>query len=99
MCDGRTPESVAAELIKKNLGSKVLRVIITVRMTGGADRAAIDRETHSVAEMLKSAGAYMAAPIEGQPLVVAEIDRDILPRVAMEPRVACIVSDQPEKAH
>ena len=98
MCNGRTPESAAAELTK-NLGSKVLRVIITVRMTGGADRAAIDREAHSVAEMLKSAGAYMAAPIEGQPLVVAEINRDILPRVAMEPRVACIVSDQPEKAH
>jgi hypothetical protein len=95
-CNSLSPENMAAELAK-NSGMKVLRVIITVRMAGAGDRAPIDQETRSFAEMLKEAGAYIASPIEGQPLVVVELDREVLLRVATDPRVGCISSDQPER--
>jgi hypothetical protein len=95
-CNSLSPESVAAELAK-NSEMKVLRVIITVRTAGAGDRAAIDQETRSFAEVLKDAGAHIASPIEGQPFVVVELDKEVLLKVATDPRVACISSDQPER--
>jgi len=98
MCNGQTAEHAAAELVR-TLRSKIVRVLITVKVSDKQDRAAIDRVTRSVAEMLKRAGAYSAAPISGQPLLVAELDKDKLVEVARDPRIACIKSDIPDQAH
>jgi hypothetical protein len=98
MCNGLTAERAAAELVR-TLRTKIARVLITVKTADTPDRAAIDRLTMSVAEMLKRAGAYSAEPIGGQPIVVAELDRDRLVEVARDPRIACIRSDTPDRAH
>ena len=98
MCDGRTAQSAAAELAMSP-GPKVVRVLIKLKTPGGADRAALDRDSSALAETLKRAGAYSAAPIGGQPLVVAELDKERLVEVAKDPRVACITQDVPGKAY
>jgi hypothetical protein len=98
MCDGRTAQSAAAELAASS-GPKVVRVLIKLKTPGGADRAALDRDSSALAETLKRAGAYSAAPIGGQPLVVAELDKERLVEVAKDPRVACITQDVPGKAY
>jgi hypothetical protein len=51
------------------------------------------------AEMLKDAGAHIAAPIEGQPFIVAELEREVLLKIATDARVSCISSDKPERAN
>jgi hypothetical protein len=96
MCDGRTVQAAAAELAV-SAGPKVVRVLI--RLKTGPDRAAMDRDSGALAETLKQAGAYSAAPIGGQPLVVAELDKERLVEVAKDPRIACIARDVPGQAH
>jgi hypothetical protein len=95
MCDGRTAQAAAAELAV-SAGAKVVRVLI--RLKTSPDRAAMDRESGALAATLKQAGAY-AEPIGGQPLVVAELDKDRLVEVAKDPRIACITRDVPGQTH
>ena len=95
MCNGRTAESAAAELTR-NLPSKIVRVLVRLKVADGKDRNAIEREARDLAETFKQSGAYIAEPIAGQPLVVAEFDKGRLVSVAKDPRIACITSDVPE---
>jgi|SRR4051812_39264433 len=98
MCKDATAESAAAELAR-NSQSKILRVLIRVKMADAQNRAAIDRETRAVADMIKQGGAYLAEPIHGQPLVVAEVSKEHLLDVAKDRRIVCITADRADEPH
>jgi hypothetical protein len=94
MCKGRTAEATATELMNR-LSSPIVRVLVRLKggEGGGQDRAALDHDTAQLAAALRQEGALLAEPIDGQPLVVVEIGRDQLPRLARHPQVACIAED------
>src|SRR5262249_21001425 len=83
MCNARTTEAMAAELMNR-LSSPVVRVLVKLKVDG-QDRAALDHATATLAASLRHDGALVAEPIDGQPLVVVEIDRDRLPELARHP--------------
>ena len=63
--------SVAASIaeLRKQFGEKMVRVILTTRGNGDAAVAAAQQKLVSV---MKEAGALVADPIPGQPLLVVE---------------------------
>jgi hypothetical protein len=91
MCKGRTAEATATELMNR-LSSPIVRVLVKLK-GDGQDRATLDHDTARLAAALRQDGALLAEPIGGQPLVVVEIDRDRLPRLARHAQVACIAED------
>lgn len=93
MCKGRTAEAAAAELTNRS-SSRMVRVLVTLQ-ANGQDRAVLDNDTARLAAALRQDGAALAEPISGQPLVVVEIDRDRLHRLARYPQVTCIAEDAP----
>ncbi|MCL2876426.1 MAG: hypothetical protein FWF12_09110 [Betaproteobacteria bacterium] len=94
MCNGRTVEAVAAELMSRST-SPMVRVLVTLLKTETQDRVALDSETALMADTFRQNGAVLAEPISGQPLVVVEIDRNLLLHLAQHPQVACIAEDTP----
>jgi len=97
-CNGRTVEAAAAELMSRST-SPMVRVLVTLLKTEAQDRAALDSETARMADVFHQDGAILAEPISGQPLVVVEIDRNLLLRLAQHPQVACIAEDAPNAPH
>jgi len=92
MCNGDTVEAVAAELASRST-LLVVRVLVTLQQAKAQDRVALDLETTLMADVFLQEGALLAEPISGQPLVVVEIDRSLLPRLARHPQVACVAED------
>ncbi|WP_143747781.1 hypothetical protein [Mesorhizobium temperatum] len=95
MCNGRTPADAIVTLAE-NMKTNLIRVII--RIQGDQDSEAIEQETSAFASSLRRAGAVTAEPISGQPLVVAELAKDELLRLADDPRIVCVTRDEPEAA-
>lgn len=93
-CGGTTLEAALAALAEE-MQLSVIRVQIRTK-SDGQDRAAIDRTTRAVAAALMRAGAYAAEPIEGQPLIVAELGKQQLLDLARDERIACVTRDSPE---
>jgi len=94
-CAGTTLEATAGRL-QAEFGDRVGRFIVTVRSSEAEATAAIDRRTDQLAADLRQAGALMAEPIAGQPLVVVEVRGSQLRELAEDPRIACIERDTPE---
>ncbi|WP_088360669.1 MULTISPECIES: hypothetical protein [Rhodomicrobium] len=94
VCDAGLESSLAA--LARGMGAPLIRVQIKTKVGEGQDRAAIDRTTQSLAAALKQAGAHTADPIDGQPLLVAELGKQQLLRLAQDPRIACVTPDLPD---
>ena len=91
-----TSLEAAVGRLQDDLGDAVGRFIVTIRSSPAEARGAIDARTGEVAAALRQAGALMAEPIAGQPLVVVEVEGSQLPELVKDPRIVCIERDTPE---
>jgi len=94
-CAGTTLEATAGRL-QAEFGDRIGRFILTVRSSEAEATFAIDRRTDQLAADLRQAGALMAQPIVGQPLLVVEVRGSQLRELAGDPRIVCIERDTPE---
>ncbi|GLS19613.1 hypothetical protein GCM10007874_26300 [Labrys miyagiensis] len=92
MCNDTAEQN--AEILAKGMTAETVRVLITVKVEQGADRATTDNHAQALADSLTKAGAAHAESIGGQPLVVAELSRDKLLAAGKDARIACISLDQ-----
>ena len=97
MCNDQTTADAIVALAE-NMKTNLIRVIITIRTEAGEDREAVAREASAVASSLKRAGAVLAEPIAGQPLIVAELGRAELLRLTNDPHIICVSRDEPAAA-
>jgi len=86
--DGGDASTIAD--LKARFGDKLIRVMLTVKGAGG-EAAAAQRQ---VVAAMKTAGATVADPIAGQPLVVVECKPDQLDAAARTGLVTKIEIDQ-----
>jgi hypothetical protein len=91
-----TSLEAAVGRLRDDLGDAVGRFIVTIRSSPAETRGAIEARTGELATALRQAGALMAEPIAGQPLVVVEVRGSQLPQLAEDPGIVCIERDTPE---
>jgi hypothetical protein len=94
-CAGTNLEAAVGRL-QDDLGDAVGRFIVTVRSSPAERPSAIRARTGETAAALRQAGALIAEPIAGQPLIVVEARGSRLPQLAEDPRIVCIQRDTPE---